>query len=376
MQPPRPRATRFVVDAMLGSLARKLRAVGFDTLYYGEGDDSGMIDICRRERRVLLTADRLLTERADELGITVISVSGRTDRNRMSGMVSAARLRGLSLTSGESRCSLCNGLLAQISPRDAEKSVPAEVARRHRLFWRCAGCGQVYWRGGHWKKLRSLGKLFESEPRHRGSLEMHLTRDQGSYVVSLARATLESYVKSGKFVKTAPAASYLSEKRGVFVTLNTTSAGDEKLRGCIGFPYPVKPLAEAVQEAAVAACSEDPRFPPVRADELPRIEVEVSVLTLPVPLEVEKRQDMPSMLKIGQDGLIISTSITSGLLLPQVATEHKMDAEQFLCNACMKAGLPPDSWLQPSTKVQTFQADIFAEKVPRGEVERVLPKVN
>jgi len=199
--------------------------------------------------------------------------------------------------------------------------------------------------------------------------------DQGKKVVALARETLESFVESGQFSKVSSTEPYLAERRGVFVTLNTADGGPGKLRGCVGFPYPVKPLGEAVQEAAVSASSQDPRFPPVRVKELDKIVVEVSVLTLPVALDVKRRQDMPSKVRVGEDGLIVSTALASGLLLPQVATEYGMDAEEFLSSVCMKAGLAPDSWLLPSTTVLTFQADIFGERTPRGEIGRVAPQV-
>lgn len=198
-----------------------------------------------------------------------------------------------------------------------------------------------------------------------------MTLEQGRQLVAMARTTLESFVETGKYEKGGKGEAYLAEKRGVFVTLNVLAEGNSMLRGCIGFPYPVKPLAEAVQEATVYAASDDPRFAPVGSDELGEIAVEVSVLTLPVELKVKNRKDLPTGVKTGEDGLMISTDFTSGLLLPQVATEQGWDAEEFLNQACLKAGLSPDSWLLPATKVETFQADIFAEKSPRGVVDRV-----
>lgn len=200
---------------------------------------------------------------------------------------------------------------------------------------------------------------------------MHLTAEQGRRVVEIARTTVDSFVQTGKYRKLGASEAYLAEKRGVFVTLNTVEEGASMLRGCIGFPYPVKPLGEAVQEAAVEASTYDPRFTPVRPEELSGIVVEVSVLTVPVELNVKNRNEMPSRVKVGEDGIVISNEFTSGLLLPQVATEQGWEAEEFLNEACMKAGLSPDSWLIPSTKVQIFQADIFAEKSPRGEIEQV-----
>jgi len=161
-----------------------------------------------------------------------------------------------------------------------------------------------------------------------------------------------------------------SEARGVFVTLNTLGPVGSNLRGCIGFPFPVKKLGDALREAAVAAASEDPRFPPVSKGELGSILVEVSVLTIPKDLDVPRRE-MPSHIRIGIDGLMVSRSYESGLLLPQVATEFGMNQVEFLSQACMKAGLPPDAWLDPATKVQVFQAEIFAEKAPKGDVVKV-----
>ncbi len=107
------------------------------------------------------------------------------------------------------------------------------------------------------------------------------------------------------------------EKRGVFVTL--TKAG--QLRGCIGFPYPVMPLGDAIEDAAVAAATGDPRFPPVRRDELPSVRVEVTILTVPCVLDAEPYR-RPEMIEVGKHGLIIRARGRSGLLLPQVATEY------------------------------------------------------
>jgi hypothetical protein len=130
-------------------------------------------------------------------------------------------------------------------------------------------------------------------------------------------------------------------------------------------------LSEAIQAAAVAAASEDPRFPPVRPEELDRITVEVSVLTPPADLGAPRRRDLARAVRVGTDGLIVSRSHDSGLLLPQVATEFGLDATEFLSQACLKAGLPPDAWLEEGTRVQVFQAEVFAESSPGGPPGRV-----
>jgi hypothetical protein len=200
-----------------------------------------------------------------------------------------------------------------------------------------------------------------------------LSLEEGRLAVTLARQAIERHV-SGKQVSSRDLDSGpFSEPRGVFVTLNSTGQDGDNLRGCIGFPYPVKKLGDAIREAAVAAASEDPRFPPVGKEELESILIEVSVLTPPQDLDVPKLE-IPSHVRIGQDGLMISSSYASGLLLPQVATEFGMDQVEFLSQACMKAGLPPDAWLDPNTRVQVFQAEVFAERGPRGEVVKVASK--
>lgn len=202
---------------------------------------------------------------------------------------------------------------------------------------------------------------------------MPLSDEDGRSAVSLARETLDTHVSGNGGRSGGPLGGVFDELRGVFVTINSVSEAREKLRGCIGFPLPVMKLGEAIVEATVAAASQDPRFPPVDASELDGVVVEVSVLTQPSPLRAPAPQDLPSMVRIGVDGLIVSRSGQSGLLLPQVATEFGMDQTEFLSQACLKAGLPPDAWLQGDTQVQIFQAEIFAEPSPRTPAERVRP---
>ncbi|MFI5404163.1 MAG: TIGR00296 family protein [Candidatus Gagatemarchaeaceae archaeon] len=199
---------------------------------------------------------------------------------------------------------------------------------------------------------------------------MPLSIQEGRTAVQLARGAVEAHLTRGR----PPAGDWppglFSELRGVFVTLNVAGGGRDRLRGCIGFPFPVKRLGDAIQEAALAAATEDPRFPPVSLDELDSIEVEVSVLTPPEDAE-GPRQSLPSRVRIGEDGLIVSRGYLSGLLLPQVAPEFGMDQTEFLSQTCLKAGLPSDAWLNDSTNVQIFQAEVFAETGPRGKVVRV-----
>jgi uncharacterized protein (TIGR00296 family) len=182
-----------------------------------------------------------------------------------------------------------------------------------------------------------------------------LTADEGSIAIRSARAAIEHVV--GKKPKAVPATNpVFSEKRGVFVTL--TKNGE--LRGCIGLPYPVMPLGEAITHAAGAAALEDPRFPPVSRDELAAIHVEVTILTVPVPLEGEPAS-RPGRVEVGKHGLIVRGMGTSGLLLPQVATEYDWDATTFLDHTCMKAGLSGRCWTSKNVEILTFEGQIFTE---------------
>jgi uncharacterized protein (TIGR00296 family) len=197
---------------------------------------------------------------------------------------------------------------------------------------------------------------------------MSLTDQQGREVVGLARRTLEQFTSGVEpQIPGAWPEEHLNQKRGVFVTLKNR---DSSLRGCIGFPYPVKPLGAAVVEATVNAEAHDPRFPRVSEGELPGILVEASVLTVPRKLKVTRPTDLPQQVRVGVDGVIVSADGLSGLLLPQVASELRLSPLDFLSETCMKAGLLPDSWLRADTTVQVFQAEIFSEESPRGSVVR------
>ncbi|HID43367.1 MAG TPA: TIGR00296 family protein [Archaeoglobaceae archaeon] len=190
-----------------------------------------------------------------------------------------------------------------------------------------------------------------------------LTLSEGEIAVKLARKAIETYL-SDKVVITDRYSGVFEEERGVFTTLNK----NRNLRGCIGFPYPIKRLDEAIIESAISAAINDPRFPPVALKEMDEISVEVTVLTPPEKLDVDKDK-LPEYVEIGRHGLMVRSGYYSGLLLPQVAVEYNFDAEEFLTQTCMKANLPPDCWLMDEVEVFRFEGQIFQEKEPRGEIE-------
>ena len=202
---------------------------------------------------------------------------------------------------------------------------------------------------------------------HPSGLNRMYSDEDGSLAVRIARTVVDCHVKKEK-VPEFKVPEIFKKNSGVFVTL-TTYPNDE-LRGCIGYPEPIMPLIDAIKDAAVSACSKDPRFPPVRESELKHIRVETSLLTPPEEVRMSKPKEYVSQVKVGEDGLIVQRSWARGLLLPQVPVEWDWDAEEFLSQTCIKAGLMPDAWLQEGTKIFKFQAEVFSESKPGGEVKR------
>lgn len=185
-----------------------------------------------------------------------------------------------------------------------------------------------------------------------------LTEEEGKYAVDAAVSFVLEAVTGKKTAKNVPPAVF-SEPRGVFVTLNSSGA----LRGCIGYPYPSIPLISALKDAAYQAACADPRFYPVGASELETLDIEVTVLAPPKTLEVPAHE-RPNRIEIGKHGLIAEYRGYRGLLLPQVAVEWEWNAEEFLDQTCIKAGLPPKTWESETCTIQTFEGQIFTRTKP------------
>jgi uncharacterized protein len=177
---------------------------------------------------------------------------------------------------------------------------------------------------------------------------MTTTHDR-EVLLKLAREAIEAYV--GVAPAHVPAASgVLGEPGGAFVSLHNHG----ELRGCIGHIEPDEPLGTVVPRCAVAAASTDPRFPPITAEELAQIDIEISLLGLLEPIRG------PAEIEVGRHGLVVEQGWLRGLLLPQVATEWNWDAETFLAHTCHKAGLPRDAW-KHGAKIFRFEAEVFGE---------------
>ncbi len=182
-----------------------------------------------------------------------------------------------------------------------------------------------------------------------------LSEAEGQAALALARRAVEAVVRRERFDRGALPPVF-NEQRGVFVTLTENG----RLRGCIGLPYPISPLADGIVEAGASAALRDPRFSPVRPAELPLLRVEVTVLTMPTPIPgpAETRADH---VEVGRHGLIVRGQGTSGLLLPQVATEYGWTPAAFLDQTCIKAGLRSGCWRTPEVEVSLFEGQIFHE---------------
>jgi len=199
------------------------------------------------------------------------------------------------------------------------------------------------------------------------SRDTQLSDSDGAVLVKTARKAVTEFLSNGNRMKLE---SDLEEKfsfnSGVFVTLNNPGG----LRGCIGFPMPEKKLSHAIIEGAIAAATEDPRFPSVKTNELNDIVFEVTVLTPPVEIDVSDPMEYLEKIKVGRDGLIIRHSFSSGLLLPQVPVEYGWNVEEFLQHTCEKAGLSKDTWKNESVKIEKFEGIIFKEETPNGVIVR------
>ena len=193
-----------------------------------------------------------------------------------------------------------------------------------------------------------------------------LNLDEGMKAVKFARGIIENYVKKDISSPQLNLGEIFEERQGVFVTLHTHP--DHSLRGCIGIPLPVMPLKEAIIESAQSA-ARDPRFPPLKENEINKVIIEVTILSKPELINVNQPEEHSSHIVVGRDGLIVEQGVCKGLLLPQVPIEQGWDKEEFLSNTCTKAGLMPDAWLDRTTKIFKFSGQIFSEVEPGGKIK-------
>lgn len=181
-------------------------------------------------------------------------------------------------------------------------------------------------------------------------MEKFLNKEQQKFLLDLARKAIRHSIEKGKTLKIKTEDEMLKEKRGAFVTLKV----NDQLRGCIGYPFPYKPLFETIIDVAVSAATQDFRFQPLSFDELDKTKIEISVLSLPQSVKDIKE------IEVGKHGIIISKGLNKGLLLPQVPVEWNWDLETYLSHGCLKAGLDEDEW-KKGVQIKIFTAQVFSE---------------
>jgi uncharacterized protein len=178
-----------------------------------------------------------------------------------------------------------------------------------------------------------------------------LSTTDRSALLGIARGAILAHL-GGTPAPAMPGAGPLAAPAGAFVTVSVRG----ELRGCIGTLRGADPLARTVARMAVAAATEDPRFPPLAPADVPELGVSVSVLGEP------RRLSEPRAVRVGTDGLLVRRGFHRGVLLPKVAVREGWDAETFLKHVCLKAGLPARAWQEPDTELEAFEADEFGEE--------------
>lgn len=177
-------------------------------------------------------------------------------------------------------------------------------------------------------------------------------------ILALTRRAVEEAVCRGRLLAEIPKTEVFERRCGVFVTLHVGKG----LRGCIGVIETQEPLGASLVHCAASAALEDPRFSPMRPEEIGELEIEVSLLS---PLQ----RIRPEEIEIGRHGLLVEQGSRRGLLLPQVAMEYHLDRERFLRETCHKAGLAGDGWKSPEARIYGFTCEIMGE----GKAEKKKP---
>ncbi len=176
-----------------------------------------------------------------------------------------------------------------------------------------------------------------------------LTPEEKTFLKDLVLYAITSRLRGEKARAPEPPTQTLGARYGAFVTLKRNG----RLRGCIGHIIGDSPLVETIFDMARAAAFDDPRFPELTASELDGLEIEISILSPLVPCPD------PSEIEVGRHGLLIQQGLRQGLLLPQVPIEWGWDRETFLRQTCHKAGLAPDAWKDPASRIFWFEAEVF-----------------
>lgn len=199
------------------------------------------------------------------------------------------------------------------------------------------------------------------------------SEEDGKQLINFARENIVFYLKNSKRIGIPEEIrEKFADKYGTFVTLNKYNVSGNPLRGCIGYIEPKYTLFDVIHKVSISSATEDPRFPSVTLEEMDNIIIELSILTPPKLIEVSDPKEYIDKIVIGRDGLIAEKGMRRGLLLPQVPVDHNRNwsVETFLNHTCQKAWLSEDAWKEKDTKIYSFQAILFEETSPKGDVTR------
>ena len=183
---------------------------------------------------------------------------------------------------------------------------------------------------------------------------MDISQEEKQILLKTARDTIKSLFNPNMELKELNIDEHpvFASKSGAFVTLTQ----NKNLRGCIGYIISDRPLYQTVKDAAIQAATSDPRFPSLNVNEIDKIELEISILSEPFPLNNYDE------IIVGKHGLILDEGNYRGLLLPQVPIEHNLNKEEYLGALCQKAGLYADYWKEKQLKLKAFTATVFSEE--------------
>jgi AmmeMemoRadiSam system protein A len=178
-------------------------------------------------------------------------------------------------------------------------------------------------------------------------------------LLQLARNAVVHAVSHGRLPEQIPNDGVFAERRGTFVTLHVL----HRLRGCIGVIEADQPLGDSIVQCAASSALQDPRFPPMRPEDLVELQIEISLLSRPALIPLEE-------VEIGRHGLLVARGAQRGLLLPQVAVQHRLTREQFFEETCRKAQLARDVWREHGTQLFGFTCEVFSDGPPEPPLRR------
>lgn len=338
------------LEVQIPFLQKTLKDFKIVPIIAGKGDLPSCRELARAIKKVFSPGETLLIASSDMSHYHSGDNAEKIDKKTIS-FIEKPDEEGLFTQLRSGKCELCGAIpvvTTMILAKDLTwKPVVLKYAHSGDITGdnsRVVGYSSIAW---YTKKQKVVDKVESNE---------FLTKEEKKLLLTMARQTLEEYLKTGnvpEFFKDIPIPEHLKQETGMFVTLHK----DHMLRGCIGYITGREPLHKAVVDLAISSATRDPRFRPVKYEELKDIHIEISVMT---PL---KRIYDPNEVIVGKHGVVVQKGMASGVFLPQVATEQGWNKETFLTELCKgKAGLPGDAWKNKDTELYIFSADVFGEE--------------